>query len=92
MMRRQILAAALCVVPAAAAADWYVDLAYGQPWWPGVTIRLADDRGPHPSHDACEARLREITDDFADAAALLPLDMGLRVEGPRCFEAQSTAR
>jgi hypothetical protein len=92
MMRRLILAAALCIVPVAATADWYVDLAYGQPWWPGVTIRLVDDRGPHPSHEAYAARLREIMDEFAGAAALLPLDMGLRVERARSFEVRKTGR
>jgi hypothetical protein len=75
-----------------AAADWYVDLAYGQPWGPGVTVRLVDDRGPHPSHEACEARLREIMDEFADAAAMLTLDTGLWVERARCFQARKTGR
>jgi hypothetical protein len=51
-----------------------------------------DDRGPHPSHEAYAARLREIMDEFAGAAALLPLDMGLRVERARSFEVRKTGR
>jgi hypothetical protein len=91
VIRRLALLAA-CVVSTPALADWYVDLSYAQPWWPGVTIRLVDEHGPHPSYEHCEARLRRIMDDLADGVGLVPFDTGLRVARARCVEPRSRER
>jgi hypothetical protein len=85
-----VSAVSACGTPAL--ADWYVDLTYAQPWWPGVTLRLTDQRGPHPSHESCTARLRQIMDAMADGVRFVPFDTGLRVVRARCFEARRRTR
>jgi len=70
-----------------AMADWYVDLAYSQPFWRGVQLRLVDLNGPHKTEGECLIRLHEMGRGFASGVSSVPFfDFRIRITAARCFE------